>query len=128
MCSQKKIEVVNSVNYGHLMQQDKRTASISISDSLLFFSFFASNRHLVYCRTSREVRASLFDRGWDFQGSHLDWKTWENGKAFSSQGKVGENLTKYWKSQGISDKCYLLFLAIFKLTVYYLLKWIKFLV
>ena len=38
----KKIEVVNSVNYGHLMQQDKRTASISISDSLLFFSFFPS--------------------------------------------------------------------------------------
>ena len=22
------------------------------------------------------------------QGSHLDWKTWENGKAFFSQGKV----------------------------------------
>ena len=41
---------------------------------------------------------------------------------------VRENLTKYWKSQGISDKCYLLFLVIFKLTVYYLLKWIKFLV
>ena len=24
------------------------------------------------------------------QGSHSDWKTWTNGKAFSSQGKVRE--------------------------------------
>ena len=24
---------------------------------------------------------------WIYQGSHSDWKTWENGKAFSSQGK-----------------------------------------
>ena len=24
------------------------------------------------------------------QGSHSDWKTWKNGKAFSSQGKVRE--------------------------------------
>ena len=43
------------------------------------------------------------------QGSHSDWKTWKNGKAFSSQGKVRENHTKYWKTQGISDKYYLLF-------------------
>ena len=46
------------------------------------------------------------------QGSHFYWKTLENGKAFSSQGKVrkfwtdwksqGETKTKkYWKSQGI---------------------------
>ena len=46
------------------------------------------------------------------QGSHSGL---ENGRAFSSQkktgnfdqaGKVGENLTKYWKTRGISDKCY----------------------
>ena len=24
------------------------------------------------------------------KGSHSDWKTWKNGKAFSSQGKVRE--------------------------------------
>ena len=24
------------------------------------------------------------------QGSHSDWKTWKNGKAFSNQGKVRE--------------------------------------
>ena len=24
------------------------------------------------------------------QGSYSDWKTWENGKVFSSQGKVKE--------------------------------------
>ena len=39
-----------------------------------------------------------------YQGSHSDWKTWENGKAFSSQeksgnfdetGKVRENHIKY---------------------------------
>ena len=38
---------------------------------------------------------------------------------FELTGKVRENQTKYWKTQGISDKCYLLFLVIFKLTVYY---------
>ena len=43
------------------------------------------------------------------QGSHSDWKTWKNGKAFSSQGKVQENHTKYWKTQGIPDKYYLFF-------------------
>ena len=51
------------------------------------------------------------------QGSHSDgktWKTWKNGKAFSSQGKVRENHTKYWKNLGISDKYYLLSLVIFK--------------
>ena len=37
------------------------------------------------------------------QGSHSDWKTWENGKAFSSQGKVREFLTD-WKSHGKSHK------------------------
>ena len=68
------------------------------------------------------------------QGSHSDWKTWKNGKAFSSQGKVREfwtdwesqgkvreNHTKYWKTQGNWDKHYLIFLVIFKWTVYYLL-------
>ena len=38
-----------------------------------------------------------------FQGSHSDWKTWKNGKAFSSQGKVREFWTD-WKSQGKSHK------------------------
>ena len=36
-------------------------------------------------------------------GSHRDWnsgKTWKNGKAFSSQGKVRE-ICQDWKSQGI---------------------------
>ena len=32
-------------------------------------------------------------------GSHTDWKTWKNGKTFSSQGQVGEFCTD-WKSQG----------------------------
>ena len=39
-------------------------------------------------------------------GSHRDWKsgkTWENGKAFSSQGKVRE-FCQDWKSQGILPK------------------------
>ena len=53
----------------------------------------------------------------------------ENGKAFSSEEilnslkKVIEKHTKYWK---ISDKCYLIFVVIFVLTLYYLLKWITF--
>ena len=52
----------------------------------------------------------------------------KNLKPFSSQGilKSKEKSHKYWKSQGISDKCYLLFLVIFKWSVYYLLKRIKF--
>ena len=37
------------------------------------------------------------------QGSHSDWKTWKNGKAFSSQGKVREFWWD-WKSQGKSHK------------------------
>ena len=42
------------------------------------------------------------------------WKTWDNGKAFSSwvgfeqNGTVRENHTKSWKTQGISEKCYLI--------------------
>ena len=28
---------------------------------------------------------------------------------FEQTGKVRENHTKYWKTQGISDKCYLFF-------------------
>ena len=36
-------------------------------------------------------------------GSHSDWKTWKNGKAFSSQGKLREFLTD-WKSQEKSHK------------------------
>ena len=44
------------------------------------------------------------------QGSHSDWKTWKNGKAFpvreksgniEQTGKVGENQTKYWKTEEI---------------------------
>ena len=74
-----------------------------------------------------------------YQGSHSDWKTWKNGKAFSSQGKVREfwtdwksqgkvreNHTKYWKTEENWDKYYLIFLVIFKWTVHYLLKLIKF--
>ena len=78
------------------------------------------------------------------QGSHSDWKnwkTWENGKAFSSQGKVREFWTD-WKSQGkvrenhtntgklraFQKKLFVFFSMIFKWTVYYLLKCIKFLV
>ena len=38
-----------------------------------------------------------------YQVSHSDWKTWKNGKAFSSQRKVGEFWTD-WKSQGKSHK------------------------
>ena len=37
------------------------------------------------------------------QGSHSDWKTWKNGKAFSSQG-ILNRLEKSGKSQGKSHK------------------------
>ena len=53
------------------------------------------------------------------------WKDiFQSGKSrnFEQTGKVRENHTKYWKNEKISHKYYLIFLAIFKLTVYYLLK------
>ena len=54
----------------------------------------------------------------------------EKSGNFEQTGKVRENHTKYWKTQGIWDKYYLIFLyiilVIFKWTVYRLLKWIKF--
>ena len=63
----------------------------------------------------------------------------ENGKVFSSQGKVREfwtdwksqgkfreNHTKYWKTEINWDKYYSIFLVIFKWTVHFLVKWIKF--
>ena len=54
----------------------------------LFFQLFAKN-----CIKMKEL---------DFQGSHSDWKTGKNGKAFSSQWeKSGEMHTKYWKILGI---------------------------
>ena len=50
-------------------------------------------------------------------GFSLGLEKWQgifqSGK-FEQTGKVGENHTKYWKSSEISDKCYLLFLVIFK--------------
>ena len=38
----------------------------------------------------------------------------EKSGHFEQIGKVGKNHTKYWKIQGMSEKCYLLFLVIFK--------------
>ena len=46
----------------------------------------------------------------------------EKSGNFEQTGKVRENHTKYWKNGKISDKYYLMFLVIFKLTVYCLLK------
>ena len=49
--------------------------------------------------------------------------TWKNGRHFLvreksvnsvQNGKIRENKRKYWKTQEISDKCYLLFLVIFE--------------
>ena len=102
-------------------------------------SCFETSVKPVYGKTI-EFHPLFTNYGWAIvQGSHSDWKTWKNGKAFSSQGKVREfwtdwksqgkvreNHTKYWKTQGIWDKYYLIFLVIVKWTVYYLLKWIKF--
>ena len=50
----------------------------------------------------------------------------EKSGNFEQTGKVREIHTKYWKTQEIWDKYYLIFLVIFKWTLYYLLKWIKF--
>ena len=52
----------------------------------------------------------------------------EKSGNFEQTGKVRENHTKYWKIEGISEKNICYFSMIFKWTVYYLLKCIKFLV
>ena len=67
------------------------------------------------------------------QGSHSDWKTWKNGKAFSSQAfksqgilnrlEKSENHSKYWEFQ---TNLISYFLVIFRWTVYYLPKWVRF--
>ena len=66
---------------------------------------------------------------WHLQGSHSDWKTWKNGKTFSSQG-ILNGLEKSGKSHKILENSgnvrQMLFVVIFKWTVYYLLKWLKF--
>ena len=62
-------------------------------------------------------------------GFPLGLEKWEGifqSGNFEQTGKVGENHTKYWKTRGIWNKYYLIFLMIFKWTVYYLIKWIKF--
>ena len=50
----------------------------------------------------------------------------EKSGNFEQTGKVRENHTKYWKTEINWDKYYLIFLVIFKWTVHYLPKWIKF--
>ena len=52
----------------------------------------------------------------------------EKSGNFEQTGKVRENHTKYWKIEGISEKKICYFSMIFKWTVYYLLRCIKFLV
>ena len=85
----------------------------------------SSWRHIILTRNFVPLFLTVLP--WQHQGSHSDWKTWKtwkNGKAFSSQGKVREfwtdwksqgkvreNHTKYWKTQGISDKYYFLFFS-----------------
>ena len=74
--------------------------------------YYAEHVHIAQTRTSIPTPY--------FQGSHSDWKTWENRKAFSSQGKSQEilensgnfrqmlfiitilkNGKRYWKNQEI---------------------------
>ena len=50
----------------------------------------------------------------------------EKSGNFEQTGKVRENHTKYWKTEINWDKYYLIFLVIFKWTVHFLVKWIKF--
>ena len=67
------------------------------------------------------------DAGFPLRLENLEkWEGIFQSGNLEQTGKVRENHTKYWKTQGIWDKYYLIFLVIFKWTVYYLLKWIKF--
>ena len=72
------------------------------------------------------------------QGSHLDWKTWKKWEGIFKSGKSQRILNKLEKSGKIKQNTGKLkefqtnviyyFLVIFKLTLHYMLKWIKFLV
>ena len=67
---------------------------------------------------SLEKHMHTYTQIYDYSGGHVidfhsDWNTSKNGKAppvrdqlgnFEQTGKVRENHTKYWKTQGISDK------------------------
>ena len=97
-----------------------------------------TDRCVPYCYNLR----NLFQWHKIDQGSHSDWKnwkTWKNGKAFSSQGKVrefeqtgkvreksGKTTQNTGKLRKFQKKIICYFSMIFKWTVYYLLKCIKF--
>ena len=49
-----------------------------------------SNYIDVLIKARADVNVAHNDGTTALQGSHSDWKTWKNGKAFSSQGKVRE--------------------------------------
>ena len=68
------------------------------------------------------VDSQLFHRGSTWTGKLEIWENSFQSGNFEQTGKVSE----YWKAQGISDKYYSTFLVIFKRTVHYLQKWIKF--
>ena len=73
-----------------------------------------SDRHRVPTRTGKPGK----------MGRHFPVR--EKSGNFEQTGKVRENHTKYWKTEINWDKYYLIFLVIFKWTVHFLVKWIKF--
>ena len=66
-----------------------------MAPSLIVFILYKSepveyNRGLVHKETHHLLTCVKSE--FALRSSHRDWKTWKNGKAFSSQGKVGEFL------------------------------------
>ena len=93
----------------------------------------------MYCFWRLKTKGRFFGKHLFSQGSHSNWKSgkmgrhflvWEKSGNFEQTEKVSEKSGKITQNTGklkrISEKFYLLFLVIFKWTVYYLLKWIKF--
>ena len=91
-----------------------------------YWIHFRVQRYTNACWWMLKQRAQIYTQFKILQGSHSNWKTWKMGRHFpvreklgnfEQTGKVRENHTKYGKSQGISDKCDLLIVMIFKWTV-----------
>ena len=122
----------------HVKRQNMSLTEIILMDELTHFgpSFIIINKCIitdihpamwsfdVFCGVSSWILHG------SYHGSHMDWKTWKNGKTFSSQGKVREFWTD-WKRQGIlpnileksgnfSQFLFLVFLWFFLIEVYLL--------
>ena len=102
------------------------TAAVSVSSSVSLPVATNHDDQVPTFSRHRKVCVSLVPGHWSLGNVRVPTRTGKPGKMerhfpvreksgnFEQTGKVRENHTKYWKTQGISEKFYLLFLVIFK--------------